>query len=74
MFANSKSPAGDADWLFFLDVISDLLANFLEEAFHVLLFRHFHSVAGHEELARQVSEGELDKGFVLAGAEKDAYR
>ena len=58
----------------FLSVISDLLANFLEEAFHVLLFRHFHRIPGHEELVRQVSEGELDKGFVLAGAEKDADR
>ena len=52
--------------------MADLLSELFEECFHGGFVRHFHGVAGDEELIGDVSEGELDKGFVLAGAEEDA--
>ena len=52
--------------------MADLLSDLFEECFHGGFVRHFHGVAGDEDLVGDISECELDEGFVFAGAEEDA--
>ncbi len=49
-----------------------VLAELCDEAFHFFFPGQLDGIAGDENLVVQVSEGELDKGVILAGAKENA--